>query len=284
MNTVACRVHILLARQSQVAVAIRRGPSNRVCTVGWDRRTDEFRVGQWIKGRIFERRSDLSPDGRHLIYFAANGKWQSPSRGSWTAISKTPFLKALGLWANGSSWNGGGLFTTNRTYWLNVFPFGPFGHEERLKPVGLERDERPPFREGYGSECPGVYYIRLQYDGWRLLASTRVGSDGQTVFEKSALHGWVLEKTAHETSHPPPGKGCYFDTHRLIRGGGSKVLDLPDWEWADIDGKRLVWVTAGVLHAAQLTTEGLERETVLFDFNPLTFEELRAPYCGFRPS
>ena len=56
------------------------------------------------------------------------------------------------------------------------------------------------------------------------------------------------------------------------------MLDLTDWEWADIDGKRLVWVTAGVLHAAQLTTEGLERETVLFDFNPLTFEELRAPY------
>ena len=56
------------------------------------------------------------------------------------------------------------------------------------------------------------------------------------------------------------------------------MLDLPDWEWADIDGKRLVWVAAGVLHAAQLTVEGLERETVLFDFNPLVFEQLKAPY------
>jgi cytochrome bd-type quinol oxidase subunit 2 len=30
-------------------------------------------VGQWLKGRIYERRSDLSPDGKHLIYFAMNG-------------------------------------------------------------------------------------------------------------------------------------------------------------------------------------------------------------------
>lgn len=270
-----CRVHVLLARQSPAAVALRRGPSKRVCTVGWDRRTDRFEVGQWLKGRIYERRCDLSPDGRHLLYFAMNGKWQSPSMGSWTALSRAPYLKAIGLWPNGSAWNGGGLFTTNQSYWLNAFPFG---HREDLTPPGLTRDDRRPSPEGYGAECPGVYYIRLQMDGWRLTAHHRAKADSQTLFEKSALHGWTLEKTAHESSHHTSGRGCYFDTHRLVRGAGTKVLDLPDWEWADLDGKRLVWVDSGVLHAAHLSVEGLERETVLFDFNPLTFEERKAPY------
>ncbi len=34
-------------------------------------------------------------DGKYAIYFAMDGKWKSASRGSWTAISRTPFLKAL---------------------------------------------------------------------------------------------------------------------------------------------------------------------------------------------
>jgi hypothetical protein len=52
----------------------RRGPVNAVCTVGWNRKTDEFQLGQWLRGRIYERRADLSPDGRHLIYFARGGR------------------------------------------------------------------------------------------------------------------------------------------------------------------------------------------------------------------
>ncbi len=275
MNTISCRVHIILAREAPVAVAIRRGPSKRVCTVGWDRRNDQFHVGQWLKGRIYERRCDLSPDGQHLIYFAMNGKWSSKVKGSWTAISKAPYLKAIGLWANGSGWNGGGLFTSQQDYWLNK---GMFGHEELLKPAGLRQDGRFPFHENYGGECPGVYYIRLQRDGWRLIGCDKEKSDDMSVFEKPVTGMWMLEKTAHETIRHPIGKGCYFDTHRLKKRDGSTTLDFPEWEWADMDGERLVWVAAGVLYTAQLMPEGLRSNTQLFDFNPLTFEELKAPY------
>src|SRR5436190_13778779 len=85
----------------------------------WDRRRDTCRVGQWLKGRIYERLSDLSPDGKHFLYFALNGKWQSESRGSWTAISRAPYLKALAFFPAGDTWGGGGLFTTAHSYWLN---------------------------------------------------------------------------------------------------------------------------------------------------------------------
>ena len=113
------RLHVLLARQSRAAVVVRRGPSKYACTIGWDRSTDTFAVGQWLHGRIYERRSDLSPDGKFMIYFAMNGKWSSEAGAAWTAISIAPYLKALRLWAKGSCWHGGGLFTRERSCWLN---------------------------------------------------------------------------------------------------------------------------------------------------------------------
>ncbi len=55
----AC-LHVLLARQAPVGVVIRRGPSKAVCTIAWDRKRDQFQIGQWLRGRIYERRADLS--------------------------------------------------------------------------------------------------------------------------------------------------------------------------------------------------------------------------------
>jgi hypothetical protein len=86
---------VLLASHAPVGLVIRRGPSKSVATLLWDRRRDKFQLGQWFKGRIYERRSDLSPDGKYVIYFAMNGKWHSESPGSWTAISRVPYLKAV---------------------------------------------------------------------------------------------------------------------------------------------------------------------------------------------
>ena len=54
-----------------------------------------------------------------------NGRWKSRVRGSWTAISRAPYLKAITLLAKGDCWNGGGLFTGKDTYWLN----DGYGHE-----------------------------------------------------------------------------------------------------------------------------------------------------------
>ena len=118
------RLHAILARDAKVAVVFRRGPSKSVCTMLWDRKRDTFRMGQWFRGRIYERRADLSPDGKFLIYFAMNGKVETETGGSWTAISRAPGLKAIVLLAKGDCWHGGGLFTGDRQFWLN----DGFGH------------------------------------------------------------------------------------------------------------------------------------------------------------
>ena len=65
------RIHAILARGRSCATVFRRGPSNQVAVIGWDLDTDEFTLGQWLYGRIYEYRCDLSPDGKYLLYFAA---------------------------------------------------------------------------------------------------------------------------------------------------------------------------------------------------------------------
>jgi hypothetical protein len=285
MSKFPARVHPILARKANTAVIIRRGPSKSFCTILWDRTRDEFILGQWFKGRIYERRCDLSPDGEHFIYFAMNGKWSGPVKGSWTAISRTPYLKALALWPWGDCWNGGGLFLSDNKFWRNT-PFwrDAVSDNEDTDIVGnlskkLTEDTTFPFEENYGGECPGVYYIRLQRDGWKLLhREFPTPHERVTVFEKELPCGWVFEKTAHASMYHPVGKGCYYDTHHLIHAESGQTPNHPEWEWAELDGKRLVWVTKGVLYAASIHGNGLGDAKMLHDFNDMEFEAIEAPY------
>ncbi len=266
---------MLLASESPVGVVIRRGPSKRVCTFLWDRRTDQFQIGQWLNGRIYERRSDLSPDGKHLIYFAMNGRWQSQAKGSWTAVSKAPYLKAVAMFPKGDCWNGGGLFTGKTSYWLN----NGCGHSEMRNTHEVRRDLKYQPSVRFGGECPGVYYPRLMRDGWEYIERRRV-SDGTEidVFEKPLREGWFLRKLAHGELGAPAGKGCYWDEHELFRPSPDKLIAYPTWEWAELDRKRLVWASDGKLHAGHLRSKGIVDEHELFDFNNLSFQRIAAPY------
>ena len=76
--SVPARIHAILARRGSKAVVFRRGPSDKFAVIGWDRKSDTFTLGQWLRGMIYPYRSDLSPNGEYLIYFAAKYGNQSP--------------------------------------------------------------------------------------------------------------------------------------------------------------------------------------------------------------
>lgn len=275
MRTVPARLHVLLAREASTAVVLRRGPSRHVAAIGWDRKTDRFKVAQWLYGRIYERRSDLSPDGKHLIYFAMNGRWESQVKGAWTAVSKAPYLKALGLFAKGDCWHGGGLFLSSKEYWLN----DGYGHESLQDDSRLKRARGYPWKESYGGECPGVYYLRLQRDGWAMKYTAPDGKGGNvTLFEKRVSAHWRLRKRAYATLFRPIGRGCYFDEHELWNSRTEVGLAFPDWEWAEVDGGRLVWAQDGKLFSGRVGPRGLGSVKELCDFNSLCFQRLGAPY------
>lgn len=264
------RLHVLLARQSTTALIIRRGPSKTTCTIGWDRKSDTFTVGQWVRARIYERRCDLSPDGKLFLYFALNGRWESPTGGSWTAVSRAPYLKPIALWANGSAWAGGGLFLTNSRFWLNN---RPAFHKLLYVSQPLLSNAEPP-EPSFGGECAGVYFHRLQRDGW--VARKFANPD---IFDKPLHKGWTLRKLAYATGgmDRPAGHGVYSDIHEL-HGPSGQLYRHPEWEWADWDGKRLFYTTGGALWSCQIVSGEPSDIRQLADFNAMKFEALPAPY------
>ena len=50
------RIYAILARKAPTAIVFRRGPSKQLLTIGWNTDTHKFRMNQWFKGRIYERR------------------------------------------------------------------------------------------------------------------------------------------------------------------------------------------------------------------------------------
>ena len=268
------RLHVLFASQARTGVVFRRGPVNAVCTVGWNRETDEFVLGQWFRGRISERRSDLSADGRHLIYFARGGRRHQETKGTWTAISRAPWLHAVTLYGKGDCWQGGGLFTSNEKYWLNGCHFlvrqdAKLAEGTKYAPEGF-----------FGAECPSVYYRRLSRDGWKL--EMTVGPDRRvapcTVFSKPLPHGWILRKFAYADVDHPEGASVYWDEHELEHAERKALLSVPTWEWAERDGAALVWAEKGVLYRAVVNPTGPAAAKTLYDFNSMRFENRVAPY------
>lgn len=270
MSRFPARLHVLLALQARVGVVIRRGPAERVATILWDRSNDTFTLGQWLKGRIFDWRSDLSFDGKYMIYFAFNGKYGFESAPSWTAISKAPYLKAIAFFPGGDTYGGGGLWTNENSYWWNNVSIHKVARDTNL--VKRDNTFKPPLRFGTGDK--DVYYYRLYRDGWEWISLESSGD----VFEKNVGHGWVLRKTVKGGGDSWQGRKWLWEEHRLIGPEEGQLIECPNWEWADLDVDRLVWAEGGKLFAANVAEDGLQDVKELCDFNDMEFEERIAPY------
>lgn len=274
------RLYVLLARESDRAIVFRRGPTKQVLLLDWNTATDEITEGQWLKSRIYERRCDLSPNGELLLYFAAS---QKPPHGSWTAVSRPPYLTALALWPKGNAWGGGGHFETNTRLALN--------HEESR--FALAEDFRlprwlkvEPFGKssGWGEDSP-VWLSRLMRDGWtwvslgqeakkRSRKDVWVTFDPPTIFEKRR-GDQTLQMTIygiHQKNGP-----WYVTTHSLLTYRGP-TLDLGESDWSDWSRSgEVLFARNGALHRIR----NGEIVTVA-DLTGLTFTPREAPAKALR--
>jgi hypothetical protein len=213
------RLGVLLASQAPYAVIFRRGPSKLVRVILWNRERDKFKLGQSFRGRIYVDRSDLSPDGKHLIYFAMGGvAWAIPATGgTWTAISRVPSLRTIALWGQGDTWGGGGMFTSNTSYWLNLDTNTFLIRDDS----NLRRDSRRPANS------------MMQKAGWVLKQKSERGG----ILEKTLPHGWVLRRIT---------KFGRADRHELERAEDSTTLAFAAWEWAEWDRSRIAGLSEDV--------------------------------------
>jgi len=277
------RLFILHRPETEHAMIIRRGPSKQTAFFGWNRRTNDIQTGQWLKGKVYHRRSDLSPDGKYIIYFAINGKWQDESRGSWTTVSRYPYLKAIDFWPKGDTWQGGGLFTGPKQYTL----YEAFGHTQHTL-SGTFAVKRgmitTPIEKDQGL---AVYLVRLKRDGWTFQETRypgwQEGSDVKPleprlhVFRKAINKNLTMEKVIHIGRNPllPEGASLYPEEHRILGTDDEfpgNRLNL------DIYQDTLFWTEEGKLRSASIQGNQIGEPTLVHDFTEYTFEERIAPY------
>lgn len=277
----ATRIFGVLARAAPRVVLIRRGPSKRVLLLTWDTNRHEFHAGQWLKGRIYEERCDLSPRGEKFIYLAANHKGKL---GTWTAVSRPPYLTALVLWPNMGTWGGGGLFESEHVIALN--------NQYGLKPAEgfrLPRDMRAvPIGRwmGHGEDDP-IRTVRMERDGWRLADPGECAgyrSGGRYNFEftrperwQKRLRGIILERRLlgiHEHDGPSRAR-----EHHLLDPDGNLLMDLGASDWADWSPVgELLFARGGRVYRIVMRTDGSPQEPEeLIDLRALRFEEVPPP-------
>lgn len=274
------RLSMILAREAPVAVIFRRGPSKHVEIVRWNTGTDEFERGHWFEGRIHDRRSDLSPDGELLVYFAAR---YGPRRGrsaddlyAWTAVSRVPWLTALALWPKEDSWWGGGLFTGRRDLWLNHPPDAAAALPDK-RPAGLQVETNP---DAHGEDEP-VYARRLDREGWvrRHEWSVEASAAGfRTIVPEVRVRtgqgaaaglSVVMERSIDATRY----------RERFSVEGARQPVELPPGpvSWVDWDARgRLVALAGGRVWAAAVEEGVVARFAMLLDLRD-DRPERRAP-------
>jgi hypothetical protein len=258
--------------------------------------TDTFAYGQWVKAKIYQERCDLSPDGRHLLYFAMGFK---EGHSCYYGISKAPYVKTLSLFWEGDTWSQGGHWVNSKTYWLDRFGAG------ESTGTGVRRVECPDW-----AVHPLIY--RLKRDSWAHVTETKVDLEckeyfrdvkgfkfldassevlwnadssvktygTQHEFAKSLSFGWELRKLIHVGSNPKKGKGSVWEQHALFHSESRLQMLYPDWEWADYDAPRdrILYAEKGKIFAVKLTQEGLGEPIELFDSTQYGRDPVIAPY------
>jgi len=86
-------LHLFFATENSTAVILYRAKSQLFRLISWKSRSNEFKLGQWIKAQVHPPGCALSPDGRHFLSLITNGMWDSASQADLTAISRALILR-----------------------------------------------------------------------------------------------------------------------------------------------------------------------------------------------
>lgn len=221
------RLYCIPATHAPVVAVFRRGPSNWSQVGRWDLASGCYEPGAWLGGRIFPRRSDLSPDGRYLCYFAhkPSARWEYGE--AYVAISKLPWLTMLHAFETCGTWTRGFHFTET--------PGGAIAGEPCLPiPFGLR-------------SIPVVQFANERRRGWEETPDSPARDPGDA---------WDEQRNACIRKRQPGGETWLYqqrrgratggnDTGQAIDGmraeywleAGGDLRPLRDLQWADWDAE-----------------------------------------------
>lgn len=221
------RIYCIPATAAPVVAVFRRGPTNWAHVGRWDPVTGRYEPGAWLAGRLFPRRSDLSPDGQYLCYFAhkPSATWEHGD--AYVAISKLPWLTALHSFPTCGTWTRGYSFTTDGgiedpepaalpiPYGLRSIPAIQFATERRRgwteAPDSPARDPKDAWDQHRNARMR-----KLQPNGPRVLCVESLGWAGGEFGAGQAVDGLLVR-------------------YSLEFNGDLELLD--DLQWADWSGE-----------------------------------------------
>jgi len=264
------RLFVMLAREASVGVIIRRGkPKNWIQLIHWDTQKDVFKPGQWFHGRVYDERSDLSPDGKLWVYFAAKYTPQPHHKQSyhhWTAVSKPPYFTALYFQPEVDTYSGGGSFIDNSTILYNSV--SPSTGTQSIPDTHLTMT----WDDIHFS--PASFYKNLEIHGWvSANQDAYVTTDNSHVVQGKVPCVWQKQSGKYQLSLKYTRKGRVYS----LTTSESDFGILGSVNWADFDQRgRLVLARAG-----KLFTATVENDAVIYhelaDFNDHRPEPMEAP-------
>ena len=260
------RIYCIPATKAPIVAVFRRGPTNWSHVGRWDLREKRYEPGAWLAGRIFPRRSDLSPDGRFLSYFAhkPSATWEHGD--AYVALSKLPWLTALHAFPTCGTWTRGYYFTDDKDgenvrdtglpipYRLRSIPVVQFANERRR---GWEEARDSPQRD------PG--------DAWDQQRNARVqkpqpGGDRLLCVES---RGWAGGEFGVDQAMDGLSVGYWLEQDGKIR-----LLEQLQWADWDQEGHLLAATRTGKL---QVWSFDGDRTEVLFEEDLASSEPNPAP-------
>jgi len=249
------RIYCLAATEAPVLAVFRRGPTQWSHVGRWDVEADRYEPGAWLRGRIFPRRSDISPDGTFLCYFAHKPTATWDHGDAWVAISRLPWLTALHACGTCGTWTRGYYFSTDDReepgadplpipWRLRSIPALQFANERRRG--WIEAEDSPP-RDPLDTwdERRNARMLKPQPGGRQVLRVESMGWAGGDFGIDQAVDGIRVRYT-------------------LEADGALTPLD--DLQWADWDrnGRLLTATRSGALQVRSPVGDGLR---VVFEEN-----------------
>jgi hypothetical protein len=260
------RIYCIPAIQAPVVAVFRRGPSNWSHIGRWDLAARRYEPGAWFGGRIFPRRSDLSPDGRYLCCFAhkPSARWEHGE--AYVALSKLPWLTALHAFSTCGTWTRGYYFTeegsrddrqTERLpipYGLRSNPVVQFANERRRGWIETEDSPARDPRDAW-DERRNARMRKPQPYGTRVLCVESVGVAGGECGVDQSVDGLNVR-------------------YSLESKGDLEFLD--DLQWADWsrEGQLLAATRSGRLQMRDLEGGG---PTIFFEEDLSNFDPKPTP-------
>jgi hypothetical protein len=267
-----CRLVVYLAPAAPIGLVLRRGPSAWTRLSVWHTDTDTFEHGQWLHGQVYERRCDVSVDGRLFIYFASQRGSRARVRAhgvdTWIVISRPPWFTALALWLIGGTYHTGGYFPASRSVWIG---YGEEPPDQGQLPRWLRlAPGLPAYIDRTNNWTERTVYInRLLRDGWEPVAP----SPTETWQRRHPHQPLTLLMTQTGYDYQSYG-GPYIVEYAVRLADGAVPIPLGRATWADWDqhGRLILAQTGRLVH---WMPPGTLRE--IADFNPQVPEAIPPP-------